>query len=74
MKSGTDTGSISKLEQCTKAVRDWFLCNWMLLNPEKSEVLLVAGRAEAQTFARGSGISVSGSNISFAVQLKSLGV
>ena len=37
-------------------------------------MLLVTGRAEAQTFARGSGISVSGSNIWFAIQLKSLGV
>ena len=74
VKSGADTHSIKNLEQCATAVRNWFLCNGMLLNPDKSEVLLVAGRAQAQTFAGGSGVSVAGSDIKFAVQLKSLGV
>src|SRR5438445_726552 len=33
----------NNMERCATAVRDWFLCNVMLLNPNKSEVLLVAG-------------------------------
>ena len=48
--------------------------NGMLLNPDKSEVLLVAGRTQALKFAGGTGVSVAGSDITFAVQLKSLGV
>jgi len=65
---------IRNLELCTKAVRDWFLQNGMLLNPDKSEVLLAAGRKQALKFAGGTSVSVAGSDIIFAVQLKSLGV
>ena len=46
----------------------------MLLNPEKSEVLLVARKAVADKFSNGSGVAVAGSNITFSVKLKSLGV
>jgi hypothetical protein len=46
----------------------------MLLNPDKSEVLLVARKSIADTFAQGSGIAVAGSNITFSIKLKSLGV
>jgi hypothetical protein len=34
----------------------------------------VAGRAQAKSFAAGSGVSVAGSNITFTVQFKSLSV
>jgi len=71
VKSDAD---IRKLEECTMAVRDWFTENGMLLNPDKSEILLVARKVNAKKFAHGMGISVAGSNITFSVQLKSLGV
>jgi hypothetical protein len=74
VKSEGDTSSIENLERCTKAVHDWFLYNGMLLNPDKSEVLLVGGREQIKKFAGGSGVSVAGSDITFSVQLKSLGV
>jgi hypothetical protein len=74
VRSGTDSHSISNLELCSCAVRDWFVRNGMLLNPDKSEVLLVARKSVADTFAQGSGIAVAGSNITFSVKLKSLGV
>ena len=74
IKSSSDTTSISNLELCSCAVRDWFAENGMLLNPDKSEVLLVARKPIAKTFAGGSGISVAGSTIAYSVKLKSLGV
>ena len=74
VKSGVDSESIKKLEQCSRAVRDWYAINGMLLNPDKSEVLLVARKSIAKTFAGGSGVAVAGSNITFSVKLKSLGV
>jgi hypothetical protein len=46
----------------------------MLLNPDKSEVLLVGTRAQTQKFTQGSSVCVAGSDISFSVKLKSLGV
>lgn len=56
------------------AVRDWFTENGMLLNPDKSEILLVAQKVNEKKFAHSTGISVAGSSITFSVQLKSLGV
>ena len=46
----------------------------MLLNPDKSKVLLVARKANADKFACGTGVCVAGSSIAYSVQLKSLGV
>jgi hypothetical protein len=71
VKSESD---VKKLEECTIAVKNWFTMNGMLLNPDKSEVLLVARRANAEKFACGAGVCVAGSNIAYSVQLKSLGV
>ena len=71
VKSDSD---VEKLEKCTIAVRDWFTRNGMLLNPDKSEVLLVARKANAAKFAHGTGVCVAGTEIAHSVQLKSLGV
>ena len=55
VKSESD---IKKLEECSIAIRDWFAQNDMLLNPDKSEVLLVARKANAEKFAHGTGVRV----------------
>ena len=65
---------IRKLEECTMAIRDWFTRNGMLLNPDKSEVLLVAHKTNAVKFASDAGVCVAGSDIVFSVQLTSLGM
>ena len=65
---------LTRLEKCTLAVRDWFTENGMLLNPDKSEVLLVASQRNAKKIAPGSGVSVAGAKITSSVTLKSLGV
>jgi len=46
----------------------------MLLNPDKSEAMLIASPSIAKTFAEGSGVAIAGSQITFSVKLKSLGV
>ena len=71
IKSDAD---LAKLEECTIAVRDWFTVNGMLLNPDKSEVLLVARKSNAAKFSLGPRIRVAGSDIAYSVQLKSFGV
>ena len=71
VKSESD---IKKLEECSLAVRDWFTRNGMLLNPDKSEVILVARKVNADKFGHGTGVRVADSDIAFSVQLKSLGV
>ena len=55
------------------AVQDWFLQKGMLFNAEKSEVVPVGTRAQAQKFVGGTGVPIAGSNITF-VRFKSLGV
>jgi hypothetical protein len=65
---------LARLEKCTSAVRDWFTENGMLLNPDKSEVLLVASQRNAKKVAQNPGVSVAGSNIAYSAKLKSLGV
>ena len=74
VKSGSDTESIKNLQSCSCAVRDWFAQNGMLLNPDKSEAMLIASPSIAKTFAEGSGVAIAGSEITFSVKLKSLGV
>jgi hypothetical protein len=74
VKSGNDDESLKKLEMCTRTLRDWFLHNGMLLNPEKSEALLVAGRTQVKKFTSANTLSVAGTNIPLSVELKSLGV
>src|ERR1700743_160393 len=49
----------------------------MLLNPGKSEVLLIGSQAQVKKFAEGSArssIAVAGADIKFSVKLKSLGI
>jgi len=36
-----DSDTHSNIEQATSAIRDWYLVNGLLLNPQKSEVLVV---------------------------------
>ena len=74
VKSGSDIEGIKRLEECTQAVRDWFLDNGMLLNPDKSEVMLLGTRTQTQKFVHRSSVAVAGSNIKFSMKLKSLGV
>jgi len=50
VKSEGDSCSLQNFELCTCAVRDWFALNGMLLNREKSEVLLVTRKAIADVF------------------------
>lgn len=71
VKSESD---IKRLEECTIAVRDWFTRNGMQLNPDKSEVLLVARKVNAEKFANNAGVCIAGSDVAYSVQLKSLGV
>ena len=65
---------LARLEKCTLAVRDWFTENGMLLNPDKSEVLLVASQRKVKKVEPGSGVSVAGTKIAYSETLKSLGV
>src|ERR1700759_1010211 len=55
IKSDSD---LAKLDECTIVVKDWFTINGMLLNPDKSEVLLVARKSNDAKFSLGPHIRV----------------
>ena len=71
--SNSDAG-IKLLENCCTAIRDWFAESGMLLNPEKSEVLLAARKSVAQKFPVNTSLNVAGCSIQCQTKLKSLGV
>jgi len=44
------TRAHSNIEQATSAIRDWYLVNGLLLNTQKSEVLVVGTCTQVQKF------------------------
>ena len=66
-------GSLDKLSECTIAVRDWFGKNGMLLNPDKSEAILVGTHYQRDKLSAVSGVEVAGSTIPFCKSLTCLG-
>ncbi|XP_062859981.1 uncharacterized protein LOC134322037, partial [Trichomycterus rosablanca] len=40
-----DTDTISKIEDCVNDIKNWMSCNFLLLNSDKTEVLLVGSKA-----------------------------
>ena len=59
---------IKTLEECSTAVRDWFTENGMLLNPDKSEVLLVVRNPMWISLLAEQGC-IAGSQITYSVKL-----
>ena len=74
VKSASDLVSITRLEQCSLKLQDWFTSNGMLLNPDKSEVLLVGSKAQTRSFDGHAVLQVAGTDIPFSNKIKSLGV
>ena len=50
IQSDNNSEGVRNLEACCSSVRDWFAGNEMLLNPDKSEVLLVSRKSVAKRF------------------------
>ena len=73
VKSSSDSDGTARLRLCSSALQDWFTQNGMLLNPEKSEVLLIGTRKQNQSFTNGS-LRVAGTDISYSTELQSLDV
>lgn len=65
---------LTRLEKCTFAVRDWFTKNGMPLNPDDSEVLLVASQRNGKKIAPGLSASVAEAKITSSVPLMCLRV
>jgi len=69
-----NSDSVATLEHCADALYEWFSRNGLSLNPDKSEAIVMGTSARLRTEAPTSSVTVSGSCISVANTVKSLGV
>ena len=74
MRHATASQDIDTLRICTERLRCWFLNNGLMLNPDKSEALLVGTRQQRQAVAVVGAVSVAGVDLPLSSELKSLGV
>src|SRR5208282_2736316 len=74
MRHATASHDIDTLRICTERLRCWFLNNGLMLNPDKSEALLVGTRQQRQAVTVVGAVSVAGVDLPLSSELKSLGV
>ena len=74
MRHATASHDIVTLRICTERLRCWFLNNGLMLNPDKSEALLVGARQQRQAVVVVGAVSVAGVDQPLSSELKSLGV
>ena len=69
-----DNSPLEAASQCVSNVSRWFLENGMLLNPNKTEAVLLGTRAQRKKIDTSAGIDVTGANVAFSSSVKLLGV
>ena len=74
MRSADIQQDLEVLRVCTDRLRYWFLTNGLMLNPDKSEAVVVGTRQQLCTVVAVQTVPVAGVNLPIASELKSLGV
>jgi len=77
MKIGTIKGTsadLANLESCSQAVKGWFAANNLMLNADKSDVMLTGTSAQLRAADHILEIVVAGVNLKPVAVIKSLGV
>ena len=74
MRASTMQADLLKLEACTCDVKSWLAVNDLLLNADKSEVMMIGTSSQLRLAATFSTVTVANSRLTVASQLKSLGV
>jgi hypothetical protein len=65
---------LTAVEQCTNDIHRWYSENGMLLNPTKSEAIVVGTRAQVASVSTIGSVAVAGSRVQFNDSVKLLGV
>ena len=65
---------LDRLQRCSDDVQAWYLQNDLLLNPDKSEVLVFGTSSSLRSVAELSTVKVAGVDLRIASEMKSLGV
>ena len=74
MEASPMTSDLQKLESCSHVVKAWFAENELLLNAEKSDVMLIGTSAQLRAANGISNIAVAGASLKPTAELKLLGV
>jgi len=74
MRADDSAQGINILCSCSKAVRDWYLSNNLLLNADKSEVIVLGTANQLRLATTVDSVEVAGATLPVAPTLKSLGV
>jgi len=70
----TSSSELCKLESALHTLSYWFSQNWLALNPEKSDAILLGTHQRNNTLANISTINVAGSAVSLSDHIKLLGI
>ena len=74
-KAKVDTADALKtVSSCTHAVQSWFLLNDLLLNPDKSELMVIGTRTHVKAYTCEDHVDIAGTLLKVRVNVKSLGV
>ena len=68
------SSSLQSLADCSTDIYRWYLNNFLMLNPDKSEVLLVGTGQQLSKFLTLTSINIAGSFLPFSDSIKLLGV
>ncbi len=68
-----DRQQLSKVEDCVKDIRHWMLTNFLLLNSDKTEILLLGPRV-ARSNLSDHMVTLDGLSVSSCAAVKDLGV
>ena len=68
------SNNLVTLDQCTNAVKAWYLQNDLLLNANKSEVMFVGTTKSLESVKNVTSVNVAGTSLPVTKEIKSLGV
>ena len=74
ISTGKFESDIKVLEECSTIVEQWFLHNGMLLNADKSDVVVLSTAQQARKLPEDPVVNVAGFNIKPSSSTRSLGV
>lgn len=74
MRAEDAAQGLDTLSACSLAVRDWYLVNHLLLNADKSEVIVLGTVNQLRSAPDIDSVQVAGASLSTSTTLKSLGV
>ena len=74
MRASTIRAGLSTLEDCTRDVKRWFAENDLLLNADKSEVMMIGTPSQLRAASTVNTVAVADANVTLSSKLKSLGV